>query len=50
MTMQDPILIELPAVIETERLRLRPPQAGDGAALYLAIQESLPDLDRKSVV
>ena len=44
--MVDPILIELPAVIETERLRLRSPQAGDGAALYLAIQESLPDLRR----
>lgn len=44
--MQDPLLIDLPTAIETERLRLRPPQAGDGAVLYEALQESLPELRR----
>ena len=44
--MTDPILLDLPVSIETERLRLRAPQPGDGAAVFAAISESLPDLRR----
>ncbi|OIQ90797.1 ribosomal-protein-serine acetyltransferase [mine drainage metagenome] len=44
--MLDPILLDLPPTIETTRLLLRPPQAGDGAALFAAIVESLPELRR----
>ena len=44
--MTDPVLIDLPTSIETERLLMRPPQAGDGAMLYAAITESLPELRR----
>jgi RimJ/RimL family protein N-acetyltransferase len=42
--MTDPILIDLPAEIRTERLLLRPPRSGDGAALHEALAESLPQL------
>lgn len=44
--MPDPILIDLPAAIVTERLLLRPPQTGDGVALLAAVTESLPELRR----
>ena len=44
--MTDPVLLDLPAAIDTERLLLRPPRAGDGAMLHAAIVESLPDLRR----
>ena len=44
--MIDPILLDLPSTINTERLALRPPQAGDGAALFAAVTESLPELRR----
>ena len=44
--MTDPVLIELPATVHTDRLVLRPPQANDGAALHDAIVESLSDLRR----
>lgn len=44
--MIDPLLIELPALIETPRLLMRPPQAGDGPALHAAVAESLPELRR----
>jgi RimJ/RimL family protein N-acetyltransferase len=44
--MTDPLLIELPTVIETERLVMRPPQAGDGPVLQAAIIESLAELRR----
>lgn len=44
--MTDPLLFDLPASIDTRRLLLRPPQAGDGAMLLEAITESLPDLRR----
>ena len=44
--MSDPILLNLPETLETERLLLRPPSAGDGALLHLAITESLPELRR----
>ena len=39
-----PILTDLPELIETTRLFLRPPQAGDGPILFEAITESLPEL------
>jgi RimJ/RimL family protein N-acetyltransferase len=45
-TPTDPILLDLPTVIETPRLRMRPPQAGDGAALFAAVSESLVELRR----
>jgi RimJ/RimL family protein N-acetyltransferase len=41
-----PILLDIPAAIETERLILRHPRAGDGAALYEAVSESLLELRR----
>ncbi len=42
----DPILRDLPLAIETPRLLLRPPRTGDGAVLFEALVESLPDLRR----
>lgn len=42
--MNDPLLLDLPGTIDTERLLLRVPRAGDGAALCAAVQESLPEL------
>jgi hypothetical protein len=39
-----PLLIDLPPSLHTARLQLRPPQAGDGAALCEAVSESLPAL------
>ncbi len=44
--MTDPVLLDLPTRIDTARLVLRPPQAGDGPALFEAIVESLPELRR----
>ena len=44
--MTDPILLDLPTRVDTERLVLRPPRAGDGPALFEAIVESLPELRR----
>ena len=45
--MTDPVLIDLPMRMETRRLVLRPPQAGDEKALlHAAIAESLPELRR----
>lgn len=44
--MIDPILLDLPTSIDTERLFMRPPQAGDGAVLLPALTESLPALRR----
>ena len=44
--MIDPLLLDLPAAIATERLDLRPPRTGDGALLLPALQESLPQLRR----
>jgi RimJ/RimL family protein N-acetyltransferase len=44
--MTDPVLLDLPTRIETERLVLRPPQAGDGERLHAAIVESLAELRR----
>lgn len=42
--MTDPLLLDLPPSIETERLILRPPRAGDGPTFYAALTESLCDL------
>jgi len=44
--MIDPTLLDLPSAIETERLLLRSPLAGDGALLHPALLESLPELRR----
>ena len=38
--MLDPVLIDVPMPILTPRLMLRPVQAGDGAAVFEALQES----------
>jgi hypothetical protein len=44
--MTDPLLLELPPLIEPERLILRPPQAGDGPSFYAAANESLTELSQ----
>jgi RimJ/RimL family protein N-acetyltransferase len=44
--MIDPILLDLPASLQTERLMLRPPQSGDGLPVLEAVTESLPELRR----
>ncbi len=44
--MIDPVLLDLPTSIDTERLLMRPPQAGDGSLLLSALTESLPELRR----
>lgn len=40
----NPLLLEFPSVFDTERLTLRAPRAGDGAAVNEAIMESLAEL------
>ena len=44
--MIEPLLLDLPSSITTERLALRTPQTGDGAQLLPALLESLPQLRR----
>jgi RimJ/RimL family protein N-acetyltransferase len=44
--MTDPLLRDVPATIETERLMLRAPRAGDGAMVQPAIEESFEELHR----
>jgi RimJ/RimL family protein N-acetyltransferase len=44
--MTEPVLLDLPTSIETARLVMRPPQAGDGEMLHAAVMESLPELRR----
>lgn len=44
--MTDPLLRDVPEVIETERLILRCPKPGDGLALYEAVNDSLLELRR----
>ena len=44
--MTEPILMNLPESLETERLMLRVPHAGDGGRLLVAVRESLPELRR----
>lgn len=39
-----PLLLDIPDQLETDRLLLRPPRAGDGPVINAAIQESLPEL------
>jgi RimJ/RimL family protein N-acetyltransferase len=40
----EPLLIDLPEQIETERLILRPPRVGEGAVVNAGIRESLAEL------
>jgi RimJ/RimL family protein N-acetyltransferase len=42
--MQDPHLVDIPDVLESERLRIRRPEAGDGAIVHEAIVETLDQL------
>jgi RimJ/RimL family protein N-acetyltransferase len=42
----DPVLRDVPTLVETARLELRPPQPGDGPEAYAAVAESLADLRR----
>lgn len=44
--MTDPVLLDLPDQLLTDRLLLRTPRPGDGALLYEAVAESLPQLRR----
>jgi ribosomal-protein-serine acetyltransferase len=41
---EKPLLLEVPAELETRRLRLRAPCAGDGAMVHLSVRESLNEL------
>lgn len=45
-TRTNPILIDIPVPIETDRLIIRPPRAGDGAAFAEAKRETRDDLLR----
>jgi RimJ/RimL family protein N-acetyltransferase len=40
----NPLLLNLPAAFETERLLIRPPGPGDGPAYNAAVRESIEDL------
>jgi len=42
----NPVLLDIPDRIETERLLLRAPRPGDGATLYASVLETLDDLRR----
>lgn len=42
----DPILRHIPDHIDSPRLTIRPPRAGDGQVLFEAVRESLADLRR----
>ena len=42
--MTDPLLLDLPPSLNTERLVLRPPQAGDGPSFQAAVAESVGEL------
>jgi RimJ/RimL family protein N-acetyltransferase len=44
MKPNDPVLLDVPASLETRRLLLRAPKPGDGALLFEAISESLIEL------
>lgn len=44
--MPDPLLLDLPTHIDTERLLMRPPQAGDGPQFFEALSESLVEMRR----
>lgn len=45
-TRTNPILIDVPVPIETDRLIIRPPRAGDGALVTAAKEETWDDLTR----
>src|SRR4051812_10999457 len=45
MTM-NPLLIELPERLETERMLLRVPRAGDGEIVHASVRESIEELKR----
>jgi RimJ/RimL family protein N-acetyltransferase len=42
--MDEPILLDVPEQIDTERLLIRPPRLGDGAAVNVAVRESFNEL------
>jgi RimJ/RimL family protein N-acetyltransferase len=42
----EPILRNVPELIESARLRIRPPRSGDGQIVFEAVRESLVDLRR----
>lgn len=42
----NPVLLDIPDQLETERLVLRAPQSGDGAVVNASVQETLADLRR----
>jgi len=42
----DPVLLDLPDSIETERLTLRAPRPGDGPMVFEAVRDSLSELRR----
>jgi RimJ/RimL family protein N-acetyltransferase len=44
MSVDDPLLFDVPAELVTSRLILRPPRAGDGPAINRAIVESFAEL------
>jgi len=44
MSHQEPILVELPERIDAERVYLRPYRAGDGEAVFAAVEESIEGL------
>jgi RimJ/RimL family protein N-acetyltransferase len=46
VTATSPILIDVPEVLHTERLTIRPPRPGDGPAIFTAVEESLVELRR----
>ncbi|MCC7458416.1 MAG: GNAT family N-acetyltransferase [Nitrospira sp.] len=46
MRISDPVLLDLPSCIDTPRLMLRVPRAGDGVRLHEAVRDSLPELRR----
>jgi hypothetical protein len=42
--MKPPILRDFPESFETERLKIRAPQPGDGPEMHAAVNESMDDL------
>ena len=44
MATPDPLLLDLPTSLSTERMLLRAPEPGDGLAFHEAVAESLPEL------
>jgi RimJ/RimL family protein N-acetyltransferase len=42
----NPVLLDLPSTLSTERLLLRAPQPGDGAVVHESVAETLEDLRR----